>query len=49
MGVFENEESNYNGKEQLEEDKIHSLNNEVLDLLKGLKYSELNKNETKAQ
>ena len=49
MGVFENEESNYNGKEQLEEDKIHSLNNEVLDLLKGLKYSELNKDETKAQ
>ena len=47
--TFESQETNYNGKELLEEDKIHSLNNEVRDLLSGLKYSELNKNETKAQ
>ena len=46
--TFESQETNYNGKELLEENKILSLNVEVLDLLQGLEYSELNKNETKA-
>jgi hypothetical protein len=48
-GLFENQESNYNGEELLEEDKIHSLRHEVANLLEGLEYSELKKNETKAQ
>ena len=33
----------------MEEDKIHSLRREVANLLEGLEYSELKKNETKAQ
>ena len=48
-GLFENQESNYSGKELMEEDKIHSLRREVANLLEGLEYSELKKNETKAQ
>jgi len=46
--TFESQETNYNGEELLEEDKIHSLNQEMRELLHGLEYSELNKNETKA-
>ena len=45
QGMFERQESNYNEKDLLEENRIHSLSHEVADLIANLEDSELNKNE----
>ena len=48
QGMFERQESNYNEKDLLEENRIHSLSHEVADLIANLEDSELNKNEIQA-
>ena len=44
-GMFEQQESNYDEKDLLEEEKIHTLNHEVTRLIENLENSELKKNE----
>ena len=44
-GMFEQEESSYEERDLLEENRIHSLSHEVASLIKDLENSELKKNE----
>ena len=44
-GMFEEQESSYDERDLMEENKIHKINNEVANLIKDLENSELKKNE----